>query len=356
MRFEEPLGQAAIVEGLWRAAAAHRLAHALCFSGPSGIGKFLAAEWLAFGLLCERGPGRPCGTCGPCKRVKADSHPDLFVIDVETENRSKKKEKREEEIRVHRIAHRPDEEGTPLESFLTLRAAEGGWRVVLIRKADRINEMAQNALLKMLEEPGANTLLVLETARSEMLLATIKSRCVRIPFRALEREAAAEVLVKCGLTAEEAHALARWSGGAPGRAIALHERGAIAMRALIERVLCAELDAFAAASELAEIEGQYFGKTPLSNARQKARTFLDLALEVLRDLARCEAGIDAQSLGHGDLSLRLSGEGHRGASSRLEQCLAARQDVELNLAPESIVERALFALAPIRSFSARGKP
>ena len=85
MRVEVPLGHSALIQSLWRAAQRQRLGHALLFSGPDGIGIFLAAQWLAAGLLCERGPGQPCGVCGACKRVRADSHADVFHAKIEAE-------------------------------------------------------------------------------------------------------------------------------------------------------------------------------------------------------------------------------------------------------------------------------
>ena len=81
----EPLGHAQTVEGLWRAAARGRLAHALLFEGQEGVGKFVAMRWFAAGLMCQGGPGAPCGRCGPCKRLssggESSNHPDLLVLD-----------------------------------------------------------------------------------------------------------------------------------------------------------------------------------------------------------------------------------------------------------------------------------
>ena len=344
MRFEEPVGHASVIEGLWRAARAEHLAHALCFAGPAGVGKFLAAEWLALGLLCARGIGPPCGSCGPCKRARADSHPDVFVIDLESESRDKEAKDRELEIRVHRIARRGDDGEPALADFLSLRAAEGGYRIVLVREADRANEEAQNALLKTLEEPGERTLIVLETAQPETLLPTIRSRCVRVRFDALANASAARILLARGVDASEADVLARWSGGAPGLALTLRSRGIIAMRALLERVLRGEIDAFAAAQAAREIEGDFQFKTASAGERVRARTLLDLALAVLRDRERAAAGISPERLAHGDLVLRLDETGARRRAWQLEQCLRARQDVELNLSPEALLERALLAL------------
>ena len=95
MHWVEPVGHGSLLEGLWSAARARRLSHALLFTGPEGVGKFLAARALAWGLLCAAGPGRPCGRCGPCKRFAAESHADVFVIDADSEE--------EEQIKISRL-------------------------------------------------------------------------------------------------------------------------------------------------------------------------------------------------------------------------------------------------------------
>ena len=94
-----------------------------------------AALWFAAGLLCAQGPGRPCGVCGPCKRVSSGgnlgNHPDLLVIDPIEDG--------EERIRVARIAQRSDGDADDrsLEAFLDLRALEGGYRPVIVRESHR---------------------------------------------------------------------------------------------------------------------------------------------------------------------------------------------------------------------------
>lgn len=345
MHLVEPVGHAERIEGLLRAAAEKRLAHALLLTGQGGIGKFLAAEWLAFGLLCARGPGRPCGACGPCKRLLAGTHADIFVVDPEAEG--------EEEIKISRITHRERDPQPNVGEFLALRPMEGGWRVVIFRDADLMNEEAQNALLKTLEEPGTSTLLALVASRPESLLPTTRSRCVPVALLPLDREAAARILREHGIDAGEASILARWSGGAPGAALALHARAAIEMRARIAAVLGGDLDPLAAAAETGKQDGEFPGKTPTAQARARARTFLDLNLAVLFDLERAGAGVDPDALAHGDLASRLGPVGDGSRARRLEVCLQARQDVELNLNPDAILERALLALEPGRSPPAR---
>ncbi len=336
MRFEPPVGHGSAVDGLWRAGRAGRLAHAVCFVGRAGIGKFLAAEWLSFGLLCARGVGAPCGSCGPCKRLKSGSHPDVFVLDAESDD--------EETIQVSQIAPRPEEVRANVVEFLALRAMEGGYRIVLVREADRMTTGAQNTLLKTLEEPGAGVLIVLETARPEMLLPTVHSRCMRLDLRAPSIAEACAVLAANGLSETDAAEFARWCDGAPGAALRLASRGGRALRELIARRLAGGIETSEAASEFAEIEGRFPGRTAAMIARARARAFLDLVLAVVADGVRAAAGADVATLAHADLVPHMSGLSMRALRSRLEQCLRARQDVDLNLAPEAIIERALRAL------------
>jgi DNA polymerase-3 subunit delta' len=348
VRCEAPEGHAAVVEGLLRAAREGRLAHALLFAGPDGIGKFLAAEWLAFGLVCAHGPAPPCGACGPCKRLKAGTHPDVLAIDPDLEG--------EEEIKIGRITYRERDPRSNVLEFLSLRPMEGGWRVVLVRDAERMTDEAQNALLKTLEEPGESTLLVLVASRPENLLETTRSRCVPVALGPLGVGAAARLLAARGVAPEEAAVLARWSRGSPGLALLSRERGVFELRSRIERVLDGRLDPLAAAAEIADRPGEFPGRTPTARARWQARTCLDLVIAVLGDRLRARAGLDRALLAHGDLARGGDGgeEALEAADLRaLEVCLEARQDVEANLAPDATLERALCALEPDRTVPTR---
>jgi len=336
---ELPLGHADTIRTLWKAAAGGRLPHALLFSGPDGIGKFLAAQWFAFGLLCAQGPGDPCGACGPCKRVAADSHPDVYVLDplaLELET-----------ILVKHIAPRPNESCSNVLDSLALRPMEGGWRIVMVREAHRMNKAAQNALLKTLEEPGTHSLLLLETAYRDRLLPTVRSRCSEVAFDALAAGTTRELLVREGVGADDAERLAAWSGGAPGRALTLAARGAVRLRELLAGTFEGTLDPLEALAEAAQTEGDFGGGKPRQVARERARTLLDLALAVLADVNRAAAGVDPRTLAHGDLAERFSSRDTQARiGALLEAGLLARQDVEANVAPEAVLEQFLLAFAP----------
>lgn len=334
-----------VLLGLWKSAADGRLPHALLFSGPSGVGKFLSAGWFAAGLLCARGPGEPCLTCGPCKRVRSGSHPDLFVVDAAACG--------QDQLTIAFITPREkrsstDYDGPCITDFLSLQAMEGGWRVVVVREVERMNEQAQNAFLKTLEEPGVQTVLILECSRPASLLATLRSRLVQVGFGPLPVDQARAILEEAGLEPDDARDLARWCSGAPGRALELASRRALEMRGLVLGVAAGELSAPAAAAALWELEGEYPGKTASAQRRTRAEVFLDVGLELWRDQERLAVGVPAGELPHGAVIADLALPGQARRARRLEAWFSARQDVGLNLTAEGLIDRALAATTPSR--------
>lgn len=346
MQVVRPRSHDETIERLWRAARNARLPHALLFEGRAGIGKYQAAKWFALGCLCASGPGVPCLTCGPCRRVLSGgargNHADLLVIDPLLEG--------EERIRIGRIAQRAGEQGDSselcLEVFLGLRPLEGRWRVVLVRESQRMNASAQNALLKTLEEPRPGTLLVLETHRPAALLSTLKSRCIRIRFASLTREACEVVLRENGLSPGEARDMARISEGSPGTAMALARSGAATILERLGEVAAGRRSPFLAAAELWELEGEFPGKSEGAMQRERCRVVLDLVAKLLGDAQRAALGIseDALALGTpaGALGARVS---LTELMHRARVLAEIRVDVEHNLAPTSLLERALGVLA-----------
>ena len=352
----EPRGHEAVLRGLWRSARAGRLPHALLLHGPDGIGKFAAALRLVQGLLCSAaGEEGPCGTCGPCKRLRAGQHLDLFVLDVAHEDVAE--DKREERIKLDRIVRREGGwDGPVVEEFLSLRAAEGGWRALVVRDAERLahsqNE-AQNALLKVLEEPGEDVLWLLVTSRPQSLLPTLRSRCVPVALAPLEARDVLHSLGEHGLDGERAALLARWAEGSPGRALALDARAVPELRSVLAEVLGGSLSPLAAGGRVWEVEGDFRGRTPSARQRDRARALLDLALEVVADAARAAAGADPAGLAHGDLFAERAGLADARLREALDGLLLARADLELNLDPQGLVDAGLLAVAAAGAGDAR---
>jgi DNA polymerase-3 subunit delta' len=146
---------------------------AIVLAGPSGVGKTTLALDLAAGLLCVAPDpsDRPCRECRGCRLVAHGSHADLHRLAPSGPG-----------LQV-RIGDRANPEpGTVrrLIADLALLPVEGGARVAIVERADRLNEDAQSALLKILEEPPPATTIVLCADRDDLLLPTVRSRCARV--------------------------------------------------------------------------------------------------------------------------------------------------------------------------------
>ena len=184
----------------WRlraALAAQRLPHSLLLLSSPGLGAELLANWIAALALCEsRDAGdahdlRPCGVCASCRLLRSDSHPDAYPVRLEDDAR---------QIKVDQVRG--------LIESLALKSYRGGFKVGVIEGAESLNANGANAFLKTLEEPTANTVLILIARPSHRLPATIASRCLRLMLKPPSTASAMAWL--------EAHAAAQ--GGPGGKA------------------------------------------------------------------------------------------------------------------------------------------
>jgi DNA polymerase III subunit delta' len=187
--------------------------HAVLLSGPGRVGKTTLARDLASGLLCvaAQREERPCGACRGCRMVRSGNHPDVHVLAPEGAGGQ------------IRIGDRTNPEpGTVrrLVTDLSLLPVEGGARVAIIEQADRMNEEAQSALLKTLEEPSDGITLVLCADQEERLLPTVRSRCARIRLGTVAVREIEALLQERGTDPPLGARLARLSGGRPGIAFA----------------------------------------------------------------------------------------------------------------------------------------
>src|SRR3954471_1164697 len=221
MPFSAIAGHRPVLDLLSRAIVRQTLPPSLVFAGPGGVGKRTTAVALAQALNCERElNGDACGTCGPCTRIARGVHADILIIEPGDAGSIKVDQVREA---IDRTAYRP---------------FEGRRRVVMIDQADALVSEAQNALLKTLEEPPAASMFVLITARPDVLLPTVRSRCQRLRFGPLSAADVAGVLVRDhGFDAGEARAAAAASDGSVGRALAEGADDAMAAREAAARLL-----------------------------------------------------------------------------------------------------------------------
>ncbi len=192
-----------------------KLPHALMIAGSRGIGKRHLADALAQLLLCQSPiEGKACGRCRGCELNKAQTHPDLLWLEPEEEGKA---------IKVDQVRE--------LTESLGKTAQQGGYKVVIIEPAEAMNGNSANALLKSLEEPAANTLLVLVTHSPGSVLPTIRSRCQMRKFPMPRTEQVlrwlSPLVVGSNIEAESLLAAAR---GAPLVALSLLQGDALEQR------------------------------------------------------------------------------------------------------------------------------
>jgi len=190
-----------------RTIAERHLAHGYLFAGPEGVGKMTFGVALARYLLCKGDKGDDaCGECGSCRRVAGASHPDLHVIELDPTRQV---------IRVEELQ-------AELLRPMWLKAYEGGWRVFIIDGAHTLRKETSNRLLKVLEEPPGDTLIVLVSDQPSRVLPTLVSRCARVNFAPLSpEEVRAELAARTDLAGQELETLARYSRGRLGYALDL---------------------------------------------------------------------------------------------------------------------------------------
>ena len=215
-------GGGAAEQALLDALSRGRMHHAWLLCGPEGVGKatfaYRAARRLLgakpdpdYGLL-GASPGDPVS-----RQVAARSHPDLLVLERDLGDGKARRN-----ITV--------DEARGVAGFFANTPAAAPYRVAIVDAADDMNANAANAILKTLEEPPERGVLFLISHAPGRLLPTIKSRCRRLTFPGWpDAEVASFVAERMGLSMTDADALAAMAHGAPGRAMALANEGALAM-------------------------------------------------------------------------------------------------------------------------------
>lgn len=233
------------------AARAGNLTQSLLVQGPAGVGKERMALWLAQGLLCERpSHGEPCGECRGCRTVLRLEHPDLHWFfplprpDAPTPEklRDKLEEARGAELAARRADphHVPQFEKAPayfmgtiqnLQRIAGMRPSSGSRKVFVVGDAEAMvpqesSQEAANAFLKLLEEPPADTTLILTSSNPGALLPTIRSRVLPIRLQRLAADEVAAFLEReLAMAPEDARRLAATSEGAIGRALRMLPSG-----------------------------------------------------------------------------------------------------------------------------------
>jgi len=213
--FDWPIvGHGKIKDILQRNIGNNNLAQAFVFEGPSQVGKTLTAKLFANSILCESFniEGKktlPCGVCNACRQFNKNIHPDLYYLERELNDKTGEKKSF---ITVAQV--RSLQEKIKKRSFLN------SYKLVIIPEAQCLNQEASNSLLKTLEEPGVNTIMILLTPSRDLLLPTIQSRCQIFKFLPVTRDEIYAYLLTQGANRSNAKELAAFAQGRP--TVAMH--------------------------------------------------------------------------------------------------------------------------------------
>lgn len=202
--FKDIIGQIQVKEHLQTALQQTNISHAYLFVGDVGSGKHTMAAAFAKALLCESPSpdGDSCGRCKSCLQAESKNHPDIHIISHEKFN-----------IRVDEIREQ-------LNNDIQIKPYSSPYKVYIIPDAQRMNEQAQNALLKTLEEPPAYAVIILLCDNASSLLPTITSRCITLQMKPVSKEEIADYLMrKMQMEADRAQIAAGFCQGNIGQAI-----------------------------------------------------------------------------------------------------------------------------------------
>jgi DNA polymerase-3 subunit delta' len=226
MPFNTIIGHERPKRFLQAALRSQRLAHALLFHGEEQIGKLLTARVLAQAVNCEAlampDPPDACGVCRSCHQIETGAHPDVTILTA-TSGKGETDQTRE------------------IESRFIYRPLIGRCKIVILDNADLLRREAANALLKTIEEPPPDSLIILVSSRPEALLPTIRSRCQEVRFAPLALDQVkAAVRRHRELPEEDTHFLAVIAGGRLGLALEADPKALRAERAEFFRLVTSE--------------------------------------------------------------------------------------------------------------------
>lgn len=288
-----------------------RLSHSLLFFGPESVGKSLAALTLAKATNCPvNGPVDSCDTCASCRKIEGRNHADVMVIGPEGAGNA---------IRIESIKK--------IRERINLKPFEGKVKFFIIDKAHLLTEEAANSLLKTLEEPPENSVIILLTDDLHRLFPTIRSRCQWVLFSSARPDDLSELLVKdYGVNKEYSHFLSRFSGGGIGKAISMRDNEAMSWKNSV-------INNFSRKSVILDEDPLFLG-----SRRDNALDILDVLTSWYRDIFILKSGGDASLLANidrmEDLAKKKNSLSQDEISGILEEVLKMRLYISQNVNPK----------------------
>lgn len=338
MQWNDLVGHQRQKEWFDRAHARGRLANTFLFLGPEGVGKRTFARLLAKSLLCHRSPPgklEPCGACEDCAQVNAMTHPDLIEVSKPADKSNipleliiGPEEARRSEGLIHDVGLRP---------------YSGKRKIAILNDADALAAEGANALLKTLEEPPPDSMLILMSVSLQKQLPTIRSRCQVIRFQPHPPEQLARLIIHEGIveSADQALDIARQCDGGLGMARTLADESLAKFRLHLLEVLANEqLEFLSLAKTVGEVTDSA-GKESIVR-RPRTKLMMKMAADFYRELALQLQGAEPSSdpvVQHA-ISTRMQNwtGGVSAAMDCWNRCLEAIAQVDRNANQNALLE------------------
>ncbi|MDD6290553.1 MAG: DNA polymerase III subunit delta' C-terminal domain-containing protein [Lachnospiraceae bacterium] len=203
--FKDIVGHEQIIEHLRNAITLDKVSHAYILNGPEASGKMMLAEAFAMALQCEGEGERPCLSCRSCRQAMDHNQPDIIYVSHEKPNT----------IGV-------DDIRTQVNNDIGIKPYSSRYKVYIIDEAQKMNQQAQNALLKTIEEPPAYGVIMLLTTNADSFLPTILSRCIRLDLKTVKEDVIRNYLMqKFQVPDYQADICAAFAQGNVGKAVQL---------------------------------------------------------------------------------------------------------------------------------------
>lgn len=304
MPFSDVIGQDRSIAVLRSSIAMGRVAHAYLFSGIEGCGKRKTALAFVQAVFC--GKDEACGVCSSCRKVANGQHPDLHILEPDGAF-----------IKIDQVRE--------LQKELSYRAFEAPKKACIIDGAEKLNQSSGNALLKTLEEPPGDALMILIAPERSAVLQTILSRCQALHFHPLPAELIEQRLIRDHFSADAARVAATLCGGSLKRGVEIATDGVLESRgSFLERVLALGLSDVAALFAAAE---------EFAADKEGLPGLLELLLSFLRDVLIYRSTPGA--LANADLEPLIAREAERTSERRvmelIEQLLTMQRMLARNV-------------------------
>lgn len=329
MKFSDIIGQEEMKAFFVRAKQQNKVSHAYIISGEDNSGKMKMAEAFANYLLCQDAESDSCGTCNVCSKVSSRNHPDIIYVRAEEGSDAKKSSGK---LKVDDIRFQ-------LNSTMSIRPYESEKKVYIVEHAETMNEQAQNALLKTIEEPPEYAVIILLTNNANVFLQTVLSRCILLEMKPVKDEMIYRYLVDdCQLPDYRAREIVAFSQGNIGKAKLLSRSEEF------DEMKKSVLSQMLNVSSMNQYDMQKAAKD-LKDYENVIDNYLDLVMVFYKDVllykatkGRGKIAFESEKLKIGKIAAQVS---YRGLNNIFDEISEVRSQLKANVKYDLVIENML---------------